>query len=396
MRPIFLLATISCCQLILFHASFSFSLANTPPILSISDIELTAAPVIGATIGRVVGVDKEKTVLTYTIIWVFSRALGKNATQTSGFPGRSCSEAGKNIAPLSYICVDHNTGEIKATSHFKHTYGESLSVGVGVVDNGSPRRISTKTFKISIKDPCKSVRLYYQNLTTTCTTTINRPMTSSENSEKIYYSKRGDSAVLLHVDTNIMRFPADTLHTIFTLRQVITRRANVTYGKQVAAVFNNTAFRLRNISQVRIPLNLSLQGAMGAELSAISYVKTSNLSRTTKLSPRPPSKPSLTSGRDRRQTLVSDSVEAFAASESQTSAKITLQGSGLKLIVIELRKTCGSTECVKKYQTWVNESKRNGLKICSEDPSFVRHFFEICLRKSTLCCFEWLFFSTKM
>ena len=337
-----------------------------------------------------------------------SKALGKNATNPSNFTGK-CTEAEKGVAPLSYICVDPNTGEIKVTSKFKHSYGESLRIKVYAIDSGSPRRYTERIFSINIRDPCRAAKNRYQDLSTNCMGANSQYMSARMTGRVVFYDKVGDRVVRLHVDRRLMQFPVDALYTVFTLRQLISQEPTRQYGKKASVVFNNTAYKLQNISIVQLPLKLSFDGVLGAELTATSYLDSSVLPKTTAIPATSTISPVLTNAttatnisapmasntttvplvdsfttpgvRKRRQILSSNLVKEQSVISTPAAVNITLVGSSIRLYVQSLKSTCGSTECVKRYQSWVSEAKNTGLSACNEDPLFTHQYFKICLSK---------------
>lgn len=319
----------------------SFAIANQPPTLSISNIELNEAPMKGETIGRIIGADKEKTTLTYGILWIHSKLLGRNMTESTQFKGRGCTDVSK-VAPLSYICVDPRTGEVKVTSEFNYAFGEKLRVKVYAIDSGSPRRYSTRVFEITIYDPCKSAKTRYTTLTNTCMSG-NRYVTAYVAGFNLIFPKTDDRAVLLGIDSKRVEFITGTDYTIYTLRQVVASGTPRKYGKEASVVYNNTAVKIQKLSYVHLPLELSFHGAVEVELFANSFIQ---------------------------------------GSGTITQYQIKLSHYGIRLYVHSFKRTCGSISCVKNYRSWVTEVKKISATAClPEDPMFVHQYFKICLGK---------------
>ena len=291
----------------------------------------------GQIIGIIIGADKEKTSLTYGILWMHSKLLDRNLTESTQFTGRKCTEVTK-VAPLSYICVDPSTGKIKATSEFKYSFGEKLTVKVFVIDSGSPRQYSTRVFEITTKDLCKSAKTRYSTLTTTCMVG-NKYVSAGVSGTILKFAKTDDRVVRIGIDRKIVQFPIGTSSTLFTLRQVVAYGTPRKYGKEKSVFYNNTAIEAQKVSYVQLALELSFHGAVEAELSAVSLVNNSK------------------------------------------TVRITLQHSGIRLFVHSLKRTCGSTSCVKSYQSWVTEAKKLSATACLSDPMFVHQYFKICLGK---------------
>ena len=308
--------------------------------MSIRNIQLETAPIEGQIIGRIVATDMEKTKITYGIQWIHSKMLERNVTESAGFAGRECAEAAKVAAPLNYICVDPNSGEVKATSGFKYMLRETLTVKVYAIDSGNPRQYSTHVFQISTYDPCKRAKTNYNRLSTSCMGTKNQYVTARKAESALLFSRSGDRVVRIGINRNIVRFPLDIDFTIFTLKQVLSPLNPRKYGRQVRAEYNNTAQDLHNKSDVQLPLVLSFDGAFEVELSAVSYSTAS----TAVFSP-------------------------------------TLDSSGIRLYVHSFKATCGSTECVSVYRSWLDEARKSGLDSCKADPLLVHQYYKICLSK---------------
>ena len=310
--------------------------------MSIPYIQPETAPFQGKTFGKITEMSKEKRNVTYGIQWVHSKILRKNVSETNGFAGRDCAEAEKVAAPLSYICVDPNTGEIKATSEFKYMPGETLTVKVYAIDRGDPRQYSTLVFEININDSCKRAQAKYKHLSTSCMGKKDRYIVAYRNGSTVLYLRNGDRVVRIGINRNEIKFPTDTELVRFTLKQVLNRGTRK-YGRQVSVVYNNTAHNLQNKSDVQLPLVLSFDGSFAVELFAESYYR-----------------------------------------NSTALASYTLDGSGIRLYVHSFEETCGSTECVTMYKSWVDDSQNCRLDASKADPLYVHQYYRICLGKINL------------
>ena len=324
---------------------YAFTIANEPPSLRVSNIELEDAPVQGQTIGKIIGTDKEETTLIYGIQWVYSKVLGRSATESSMFTGRTCAEASKGIAPLSYICVDPNTGEIKVTSEFKYIFGEKLTVKVYAIDSGIPRQHTTRVFEISIKDPCEIASARYRTLSASCMNGSNIYVTGRTAGNNLTFTSSHDRVVRIGINRTLVTFPQDARYTVFTLRQMIPVGTSLRYGNQSSVLYNNTVYNSQKASYIQLPLELSFHGIGQAELSATSHISGS------------------------------------------AAVRINLANTGIRLYMHSFKATCGSTPCVTTYRSWVYEANRIGLSACKSDPISVHQYFKICLSKSQFCSF---------
>ena len=377
-----------------------FCTANFPPSLTVSGLQVKMSTLLpaGSVIGKLLGTDREGKAMTYGVEWVHSAVLKSNGTvQPQQYTGQSCIEMEKFQAPLNYICIVQSTGEIKTTSKFVHTFGEVLTVKAYVVDSGMPRRLGSTFFNITVYDPCERAKRHYATLSQSCVLGPGNILSTRSTGTKLEFnSVYFDRIVFLEVDTKQLTFPNDTLHTVFSIRQVTSFEPVYSYGDMVNVTLNNTALKTDRSTVFRLPLQLSLTNIKRVEVTATSYLKSISLgatkativTTTATLPSALSTASSNTTGARARKRRLALSGETVTSSTKFQQRSLRLNGAGVRLYVQSLKDSCGSLHCVKLYRAWdsaVNESK---MESCKADQLQLHHLYKICLSRHLISTFS--------
>ena len=239
----------------------------------IKNVVITSPLAVDSVITSVKATDPDQSQVFYSIVWIHSKLLGKNATTPDYIKSDcSCHVRGVCSTPRNYLCIS-NTGDISISSAFKQEPGEVLSVMVMVSDSGNPKRYTYRLLTVTVFDPCGRTKDLYKRLNNTyCLRSLlalhmQISETKLSQTNALFYTHTSGMQVdkILYMVINFAKFtiPSGTARILISVKQ---RLPDGSFGRviNIGRLYNSTE------RFTQIPLDFYVTAGQMVEVAVIA------------------------------------------------------------------------------------------------------------------------------